>query len=241
MSNLSRLGTVNPEALGLARAAIEKRAQAEGTDMEKEAFVPGGAPPMDPSMGGGMPPGAPPMDPSMMGGGMPPGAPMDPAMMGGGAPPPPPAGATSPDMLMQQVAAGAQGAGAGAGKGMKVDQNMVMLQMLKLLARIADSVGVKINASDMVITPEDVSQMAEGGVGYAGVTPDGGGAAGGGGAPPPGGGISPIEPMAAAQGPKMAEDQQGSVYEGAFDTEGLQRNIDKASAIVGIRGRTGAA
>lgn len=89
---------INPTLLKQIRTALEKRAAAE-----KKAFVPMGpqgaapaAPPMDPSMGGGMPPGgAPPMDPSMAGGmppGMPPGGapPMDPSMMGGGMPPPPP-------------------------------------------------------------------------------------------------------------------------------------------------------
>jgi len=76
--------------------------------MEKEAgFVPmpGGAPPMDPAMMGGMPPMAPPpMDPAMMGG-MPPMdpnmmPPMDPGMM----PPPPPEGEGGVDpMLLEAI------------------------------------------------------------------------------------------------------------------------------------------
>ena len=233
---MSSFGTINPELLGLARQNVAKLAK----PTEKQAFVAGGDPSMmgggDPMMGGGgMPPGgAPPMDPSMMGGA----PPMDPSMMGG-APPMgggmPPGGGTSPDQLMQQVAAGANAGAAGGKPAIKVDQNMVMLQMLKLLARIADASGVKITASDMVVTPEDVSQMAQGGPGYAAATPDGGGGAEGGGASA----IPPIEPMQAAApdmgGGKMARDQGSAFDSSSFDTSSFSSNGNKAAAIMAMR------
>ena len=230
--SLSSYGTVNPALLGLAYDTVAKQAKDAGEELEKEAFVPGGDP-----MAGGMPPGgggAPPMDPSMMGG-MPPGGggmPMDPSMMGGmppgGAPAP---GGTTPDMLMQQVAQGAM-PGAGGGKGgMKVDQNMVMLQMLKLMARIADTLGVKVNAQDMVITPEDVGQMAEGGPMHAAMTPDGGG-----GGAPPGGGIGAIQPIGPPPGAEKPAEDLGQVYEG-IDTSGLADTTNKAMAIAAIQRR----
>ena len=163
-------GSVNPELLGLARAKLEQHV--------KMAFIPGndpnmqgggdpsqgGAPPGgDPSQGGGAPPG---MDPSQ--GGAPPGAAMDPTAGQGGATP------DLGNMIQQQVQAAmqAQGGGAGAGAGggaggikPKIDQNVVMLQILKILAKIADALKIPIPASEMVVTPEDLRAMAQGGPG----------------------------------------------------------------------------
>jgi hypothetical protein len=128
----------------------------------------------------------------------------------------------------------------------KVDEGLQMLQILKMLARIADALGVKIPAAEMVMTPQDVTAQASAAGGGGG----GGGGAGGGSA------ISPIQPMQGASpglaaggaggggmpagggGEKAGADrmshptrQQGV----AFDTSGLARARDKATAISQIR------
>lgn len=255
---MSRFGTVNPELLGLARQQVARFAK-----LEKQAFIPGGDPSMggDPSAGGGAPPGGMPPggDPSA-GGGMPPGG--DPSGGAGGMPPggaggagsDPTAGIQAPSsditsLIQQQVQAavagmtpgGGMGAGAGAG-GIKpkIDQNVVLLQILKMLAKISDTLGIHIPASEMVVTPEDLRAMAQGGPGAAAAQDQGGGGAAGG--MPGQSAIKPIEPMQAASpglaaggGEKGAADhvrQQGV----AFDTSALQRNMNKASAIAKIRG-----
>lgn len=199
---------VNPE---LMAAAYIKLAQAQAA--EKSAFVPGGdpaggaggPPPGDPSAGGGMP-----MDPSMMappmaGAGGPP--PMDPAMQ----PPPPPAAAPSPAMQSVEPIKP------------KIDVNVTMLQILKILAKIADVLGVQIPASEMVATQGDLTQF---GMTQQG-PPAGGGPAG---SAPTGSAISPIEPMpAAAPGGKTAS------VGVAFDGAGLSTLSDRAAAIAAIR------
>jgi hypothetical protein len=159
----------------------------------KRAFVDpamagGGAPPMDPAMGG-----APPMDPAMMGGGGAP--PMDPAMMGmdpammgmdpammgmdpammGGAPPAPEGGGSGGDdiraIIKEELAAsGLTGASsateAPSGKiKPKVDVNVEILQIKKMLARLSDAMGVNIPAADMVATEDDLTEMASAGAG----------------------------------------------------------------------------
>ena len=185
---------VNLELLRMARRQVGKR------HLSKYAFVAAGdpamgaPPPMDPSMMGG---GAPPMDPSMMGGGAPP---MDPSMMGGGAPPPPmdPMAAIMP-MIQQAVqqAMSANGGGgqlqaSGPGLKPKIDINVEIVQIKKMLAKIIDGLGIHVPVSDMVVTPEDLNQIAQGGAGYAAATPDnksGGGL----------GQIAPISPVKAAE------------------------------------------
>ena len=143
----------------------------------KRAFVDpamagGGAPHMDPAMGG-----APPMDPAMMGGA----PPMDPAMMGmdpammGGAPPAPPGGGGGGDdiraIIKEELAAsGLTGASsateAPSGKiKPKVDVNVEILQIKKMLARLSDAMGVNIPAADMVATEDDLTEMASEGAG----------------------------------------------------------------------------
>lgn len=140
---------------------------------EKRAFVPtdaaasGGAAPMDPAMAGGSPA---PVDPAMAGGGMPMdpaamggggGMPMDPAMAGGGGDP---MEAFRAIVKEELAASGAGGAGAGAAAGgikPKIDVNVEIMQMKKLLARLADAMGVHIPASEMVATPQDLAQMAQ--------------------------------------------------------------------------------
>ncbi len=196
---------VNFELLRMARQSIGKK------HLSKYAFVAAGdpsmgAPPMDPSMmGGGAPPmdpsmmggGAPPMDPSMMGGGAPP---MDPSMMGGAPPPPPPPAdpmAAIMPMIQQAVqqAMSANGGGQAqatpSGLKPKIDINVEIVQIKKMLAKIIDSLGIHVPVSDMVVTPEDLNQIAQGGPGYAAATPDqsGGGL----------GQIQPVSPMKSAE------------------------------------------
>lgn len=96
-----------------------------------------------------------------------------------------------------QAAMAAQGGGAGGGGGTgpaikpKIDVNVELMQIKKLLARLADAMGVQIPAAEMVATPDDLTQMAEGGTG-APAAADGGAGGGGGGA------LGSIEPIKAA-------------------------------------------
>lgn len=170
--------TINPHLLSQARGQV------------KQAFVAAGDPAMggDPAAAGG----APPMDPAMAGGA----PPMDPAMAGG-APPMDPMAQIQPmiDQAVQAAMAsqggGAAGGGAGPAIKPKIDVNVELMQIKKLLARIADAMGVQIPAAEMVATPEDLGQMAEGGTGAPAAAD--GGAAGGGGA------LGSIEPIKAAE------------------------------------------
>ena len=218
--------------------------------LTKQSFVAAGDPSMDPAAAGGMPPGdpaaggMPPGDPAA--GGMPPGDPAaggmppgDPAA--GGMPPgDPAAGGGDPmaalqpviqQMVQQAVTAqgGAGGAGGGGGGSIKpkIDINIEIMQIKKLLAKLCDAMGVQIPASDMVATPEDLTEMAAGGPGAAAATPDP--AAGGGGL----GQIGAIQPMKAAQ-----DDYQefGEVYYGSstpgVPTSSASSLVDRASAIL---------
>ena len=243
-SMTTQFQTVNPALLGLARDSVSKFAKDGG--QEKQGFVMGG----DPAMAGGDPMagGAPPGGDPMAGGAPPPGG--DP-MAAGGAPPPggdPMAGGGDPMAALQpmiqqavQQAMASQGGGAGGAPGEaaikpKIDINIEVMQMKKLLAKLCDAMGVQIPAADMVATPEDLTQMAQGGPGMAASTPDTGGGAGG-------SAISPIEPMQAASpelamggGEKPASDghiEQGS----AFDSPSLQQVTNRAQAILAIRRR----
>lgn len=177
--------SINPELLKQARHFIGS---------QKLAFIAAG----DPSLGGdpAAAGGAPPMDPAMAGG--------DPAMAGG-APPADPAAAGGGDpmaalqpMIQAAVREAMAGMGAGAGGAAngeaaikpKIDINVEVMQMKKLLAKLCDAMGVQIPAAEMVATPEDLNQMAAGGPGAAAVTPDSGGGAMG--------AIPPVSPMKAA-------------------------------------------
>lgn len=185
------------------------------------------------------------MDPSMMGGGGAP--PMDPAMMGGGMPPPPPpsggggggdAGVTAKlDQLIQLMQGGGAGAQSGANQAgqlkPKIDVNVAIMQMSKMIARIADTLGVQIPASEMIATPNDLTSMAN--KQQAGGQQD---AAMGGGGPP--GGISPMGGMPGMEaGPggggagKSANDRvQGGR---AYSHSSLEETMNKAAAISKLR------
>ena len=177
-----------------------KQARYNVRELEKSAFVAagdpsmggdpaamagGGAPPMDPAMAGG----APPMDPAMAGGA----PPMDPAMAGGGDP----MAAIMP--MIQQAVQQAMAANGGGGSGPqaggpgikpKIDVNVEIMQMKKMLAKMMDAMGIHMPVADMVATPEDLNQIAQGGAGFAAATPDNGGGLGA---------IKPIQAMKAAE------------------------------------------
>lgn len=214
-------------------------------ERNKQAFIDpammgggGGAPPMDPAMGGGAPPmdpammgGAPPMDPAM-GGGAPPMDPammgMDPAMMGmdpammGGAPPAPEGGGDDIRAIIKEelAASGLTGASSAtetpAGKVKpKIDVNVEILQIKKMLARLSDAMGVNIPAADMVATEDDLTEMANegaGGGGEAAMTP---------------GAIPPIEAMQGA----FPEPKAAGI------SDNLETLSDRASAMAYVMSR----
>lgn len=138
------------ELVTLAKSALSKRAIVDAA-----ALAGGGG-----GVEGGMDPAAAGMDPAMAG--------MDPSMMGGA----PSAGGGGGDpalearlaALEQQLAAGGGGAGGAAG-GVepvkpKIDVNVEILRMSKMIARIADAMGVHIPAHEMIATQNDLTQAA---------------------------------------------------------------------------------
>jgi len=148
----------------------------------------GGMPPMDPAMlaamgGGGMPPIDPAMLAAMGGGGMPP---IDPAMlaaMGGGMPPPPPppppeggggGGQVNQDLVnaivdgvkealksSQNSVTGATSNGPVTGQKFKIDIGLEIMKLSKMVARIADALGINIPAQDLIVTPEEVASLQQ--------------------------------------------------------------------------------
>ena len=224
--------SINTELLRQARYNVRL--------LEKSAFVSvgdpalggdpaaaGGAPPMDPAAGGAPPMdpaagGAPPMDPAAAGGA----PPMDPAAGGGGDP----MAALMPmiQMAVQQAMA-ANGGGAqsgpqsgGAGIKPKIDVNVEIMQIKKMLAKIVDAMGINIPVADMVATPDDLNQIAQGGAGYAAMTPEGGGL----------GQIKPIQPMKSAEAWEtgVAYDMNSSEFSAAHASTKSTANL--ASALI---------
>ena len=221
---------INPELIALAQLALGERT--------KRAFIPaqGG----DPGAGG-MPPGMPPgMDPAMMGA-PPPG--MDPSGGGGGggappfpAPPSGGGGGGGAEIMMQQIMQkldGLGGAGGGAGIKPKIDVNVALMQISKMLARIADALGVQIPAHEMIATPQDLGAMAQQQTTGA---PGGGGMSGGG-----QGAIPPIQPMEGMQPAGMPGGEKTSfAHNGhAFDSSGLISQHNRATAIKQILAQRG--
>lgn len=189
----------NMELINMARRNVRSVTEQSA---EKRSFVPAGGmggsmPPMDPAaMGGGG--GMPPMDPAAMGGGMPP---MDPAAMGGGMPPMDPmamgGGGGAPSGLEQKIdqlitalnSGGGGGAGGANGLKPKIDVNVAIVQMQKMLAKIMDTLGISMPMADMITTAPDLNsaaqqQQATGSVGASGE----------------GGAIKPIAPLEGLQG-----------------------------------------
>lgn len=226
---MSNYQSINPELVGLALDNVSKFAMEE-----KQAFVPAGDPAMmggDPAMMGGPPPGAggpPPGGPPMGG------PPMDPAMAGG--PPMDPMAQIQP-MIEQAVQAAMASQGGGMGGGAmggpeqikpKIDVNIEIMQIKKILAKISDALGIQIPAADMVATPEDLTAMAQGNSAGAGaMAPDGGGQSA----------IKPIEPMGAAMpgmggGDKMGSWENGRAVDIHQDVVAEhQSTADKAAAL----------
>lgn len=223
---------INPAGISSAMRAVAALRGAE-----KRAFVPGGDPSMggDPAAGGGAPPG----DPSM-GGAPPPG---DPAA-GGGAPP---GGGGGDGGLMNMVLGmqqqlqqmqqgggmGMQAGGGGAGGKNpltpKIDEKAVMLQILKILARIVDHLKIPIPASEMVVNTGDMTQLAQ--------------------ASSSGGPLPGMDPTASAGQPMPGTGAPGGMPVGpekmggdvraregfAFDTSGLSGVRDRAASIARIQ------
>lgn len=173
----------NPELLGMAAATLFKR-----------AFVSAG----DPSMGGGGGGG----DPAQGGGQPPPGGdPSGGAAAGGGG------GGVDPTVQAQATAAAIapliQGQGGGMGGGgmepikPKIDVNVTLMQILKILAKLADTLHVPIPASDMVANQGDLTQFGMQQQQGQDMPATAGGGAGGG--PQPA--IQPVQPMQPGMAP----------------------------------------
>jgi hypothetical protein len=172
------------DKLAFVDAATAAGSAPPGAGMDPAAM--GGAPPMDPSMDPAAMGGAPPMDPAAMGGAPPPeGAlppdpssgmpPMDPAAMAAAGLPPPGGGAVDP------------ATGQPLPPKVKVDTNAVLLQVLRLVALMADYLKIPVPASLMTIMPQELMSLPQ--------QPPSGGGGGGGAAAPDAGAIPPIEPM----------------------------------------------
>lgn len=223
---------INPAQLSSAFRALEKR-----------AFIPGGDPSMggDPAAGGGG--GAPPMDPMAGGGAPPPGGGGGGGDGGGG-------GGALMQMVqnlqsqmqqMQMGGGGAMGGGMAGGAGgknpltPKIDEKAVMLQILKILARVVDHLKIPIPASEMVVNTNDMTQLAQasaGGGPLPGMDPTA--QAGGAPGPMPGAGPPGGVPMPGAGPEKMGRDvneKQGF----AFDSSGLVGVSNRAAAIARTR------
>lgn len=238
---------VNPALIGMAYQSIAgslgKNAAApvpansgfnllDPAGYDKAGFVAAGDPNMDPSAAAGGGGGAPP-----------PGG--DPSGGGGGAPPPAAPPQQDPSAIAAQVAQilqqnGSMGGGMG-GPGVepikpKIDVNVEMLQIKKMLAKICDTLGIVIPASDMAVTSQDLTQMAQQ-QGQAG--------AGGAGQQSAIAPINPIQPAAPGMsggaggmggGPKMASAKHAAVNNGrGFSTAGLGDLTNKAAAISRMR------
>lgn len=165
-----------------------------------DAATAGGA---DPAAAGGAPPAG--GDPMAAGG--------DPmAAAGGGAPPSGPDPMVEIEMLKQQIASmGAGGGGGGMGGAEpikpKIDVNVEIMQIKKMLARVVDSLGIQIPAAEMTATSTDLTQMAQQQQGAAA-----------GGAPAPSA-IQPIQPMQAAApaaGGEKTSGYNGRLFDPAY-------------------------
>jgi len=174
---------INPELLRLARQTVELQA--------KQAFVASGDPTMDPAAAtaaGG--------DPAA-GGGDPAAAAAGAAPAGGGGGDPLAALLPTIQQIVQQQMAQSGGMGGGMGGGAagaggpikpKIDVNMEIMKIEKMLAKIMDALQISMPVSDMVATSDDLTQMA---VDQQNPTPSG---AAGGAIPP----MQPMDPMKAA-------------------------------------------
>lgn len=188
---------INPQLAAMAKQAVANvtaltAAPTDSILASKRAFVPGGDPAMDPAAAGG-------------GGG-------DPAAAGGAAPPPAPPPAPAPAMPMggQQMVEPIKP---------KIDVNVEMMQIKKMLARIADALGVQIPASEMAVTSQDLTQSAMGQQQQPQQPPSA---------------IPPIQPMGAAAPGMGGGGKQGSAN-GHYDPNTLGTLSERASALARIK------
>jgi hypothetical protein len=123
---------------------------------------------------------------------------------------------------LDQILQALQGGGAQSGMNVggqikpKIDVNVEIMKLNKMTARIADSLGVHIPASEMVATPGDLTQMAakqtQGGQQDAAMA----------------GGISPMQTMPGMEaGPGKVGSDDGYA--------GLQETMNKAAYIISLR------
>jgi hypothetical protein len=126
--------------------------------------------------------------------------------------------------VQQAMAAQGGGAGGAAGGGVmkpKIDINIEIMKMQKMIARIADTLGIQIPAAEMVGTGEDLNQMAA-----AQQAPAGGGALGA---------IQPVSPMKAAGVPDW---EYGEVF-GGLDVAQQSQQSTALKAMAALRQRQG--
>lgn len=152
------MSVFNTQLLATARHAIQKNAA-----IQKQAFVDAAA-----ASGGGGDPAAAAGGADPMAGAMPPMpgmAPEDPAAAaggGGGAPPSDPRIDQMMSMIQQLMSQGGGGGGAMGGVEPikpKIDVNVEIMQMKKMIARLCDAMGVQIPAAEMTATTQDLTQM----------------------------------------------------------------------------------
>lgn len=217
------LTDAGPTFAGLLQLARERMEQYKTSAVDAQTLMGGGGDPA--AMAGG--------DPAAMGGG-------DPMAAAGGGDPMAAAGGGGGDvaalqsrlaMLEQQIAAGGGGGAAGGGVEPikpKIDVNVTLLQMLKILAKIADAVGVQLSAAEMVATQEDLTNFAMNQSSGAGVGA-GGGAAGATGKSA----ISPPSPIQGAS-PGLAKGAHilGSAYE--VNSKTMSEMGDRAAALAAM-------
>jgi len=192
------------DLLGIAKRTLDKYSAVDAAALEAEMGM------GDPAaMGGGAAMG----DPAAMGMG-------DPAAMGGGAaaPPPPPPGISREEVM--QMIQQTTGGGVEPIKP-KIDVNVALMQILKILAKLADAQGIPIPAADMVATQDDLTQFGMQQGSPAAASPQSA--------------IQPPAPIGAAS-PELAK--AGSRYvEGgqAFgDAGGFEGISDRAAAMLAI-------
>lgn len=233
--------TVNPDLIKIASGCLHPYKNGQ----TKRAFVPAG----DPSMGGGGGGGG---DPSGGGGGDPSGGGGDPAAGAGGGAGGGDAMASLQPMIQNMVQQAMMQGGGGMGGGMqggmgaggknpltpKIDEKAVMLQMLKILARIADHLKIPIPASEMVVNQNDMmglAQASSSGGPLPGIDPTAGGGAAGGAGGGAIGGMDPMSGMQPAGTPGAEKTGQARPSDGSAFS-GFEEMGNRASAIARLRG-----
>lgn len=139
---------------------------------------------------------------------------------------------------VQAAMGGAGGAGgaAGAAGGIKpkIDVNVALMQLSKMVARIADALGVQIPAAEMIATPQDLTGMASQQQASAN-------------APQQAGAVQPLQPLQPAFPPGGGGGGGGGSSGGgeksgeAYDGRGLSTMADRAAGLAEVLRRRHAA